>query len=409
MTLSCPAPDESLGIALRLSGYLDCQARALGENGFEAMARGPIASGILTGAVTIFVALIGYRMILGTRPTAQDGVGWAVRLGLVLALSSSWPAFQILVFRVAVDGPQDIASVILPAIGLPTEGVDARVQTAYEAIGRGSYVEATLPASTQAVATPNIPLSASAAIMGLPPAPVAASLLILSTVGVSAALKLAIGFLVALGPLAMIALLFDSTRGVVASWARTMLGAALGVLATRITGALELICLESEITRTVDIRAGAASLGSADLQGFMTVVSLFAIIALVAIGASFRAASGIRLYQGAWASAIRAPSIRLANLLSGLRDLSPQSRSRPAVTMQPFQTRAAAVSEALATAARRGMNSVDSHLNRNGRQTEPVGDQAPGATNGSVKSIGRTGRRTSVRRSRLALRRDILA
>lgn len=128
MTLSCAAPNPDLGIALRLSDYLDCQARAIGENGFEALVGGPMAASLLSGLVTIFVALIGYRLILGRTPGIDDGVGWAVRLGVVLALVTSWPAYQILVYNVAVDAPAQLSRFILPAAGLPDEGLAGRVQ-----------------------------------------------------------------------------------------------------------------------------------------------------------------------------------------------------------------------------------------------------------------------------------------
>ena len=123
MSPTCEAPDPSLGVALRLSNYLDCLARVLGENGFQALAGGSLGASILSGLVTIFVALIGYRLIFGDTPGLRDGVGWTVRVGVVLALVTSWPAFQTLIYRVAVDGPQELAAIMLPASGLAADGL----------------------------------------------------------------------------------------------------------------------------------------------------------------------------------------------------------------------------------------------------------------------------------------------
>src|SRR5437763_539074 len=102
MTVFCAAPDASEGVALRLSEYVSCEGRALGENGFQALAGGPLGTSLLSGLVTIFIALIGYRLILGHTPDMRDGIGWTVRLGIVLALVTSWPAFQTLIYRSAM-------------------------------------------------------------------------------------------------------------------------------------------------------------------------------------------------------------------------------------------------------------------------------------------------------------------
>src|SRR5438445_13816271 len=99
MTVLCAAPDASQGVALRLSQYVSCEARALGENGFQALAGGPLGTSLLAGLVTIFIALIGYRLILGHSPDMRYGIGWTVRLGIVLGLVTRWPAFQPLVYQ----------------------------------------------------------------------------------------------------------------------------------------------------------------------------------------------------------------------------------------------------------------------------------------------------------------------
>lgn len=415
MTTICPAPDESLGVALRLSGYLNCQAQALGENGFAALIGSPIVTGMLSGAITIFVALIGYRMILGTIPSLRDGIGWAIRLGFVLALSASWPAFQTLVYKLATDGPEEVAAALLPAIGLPMEGTEARIQTAYEAIGRGTYVDvvANAPsASSTPQASPGMPATSptAPAFMGQSPSPVAASLLVLTSVGIAAALRLAVGFLVAIGPVALIGLLFESTTGLVESWARTLIGAALGVLATHITSALELVSIESEIARAVDIRANVESIGAVDVQGFATIAGLFGIIAAVAVIASFRAAGGLRLPAIGAPGAVTEPN-RTHGVLPPfeVRAAPGPSGARSARARGSAQTRAGAVSDALVLAASRTVNSVESSLTRGGRQIIAARDPDRSAPTELLPSIGRSGRRTSARKSRSAMRRDISA
>ena len=50
MSVVCSGPDTSLGVAYRLSEYLDCQARALGENGFQALAGGALGTAVAVRA-----------------------------------------------------------------------------------------------------------------------------------------------------------------------------------------------------------------------------------------------------------------------------------------------------------------------------------------------------------------------
>ena len=409
MTIICSAPDESLGVALRLSGYLDCQARALGENGFEAFTAGPIVSGLLSGAITIFVALIGYRFLLGTLPTLRDGFGWAMRLGLVVALTTAWPAFQTLVYDVAIEGPEELAAALLPAIGLPT-APGTRIEDAYEIIGHGLAVEGTplgvAPASPGAGGA-SAPTNPQPTNIGFPASPLAASLLVLSSVGVVAALRLAAGILIAIGPLALVALLFDNTVGLLASWIRALAGAALGVLGATVTSMLEIVVVESQIARVRDIQIGLLPSAAEDPAAFATIAAVFGIIALVVVYASFRAASGLRLnftirsaVERGFGSLERSSSWRSVGM--AMRD----GQSRPGrAALVSTRSRADGVSDALVLATQRdtmmrGAALIDSQ--RRNQADDRIAIEV--VRSGSL--IGQTGRRTSPRRSRTAARRD---
>jgi hypothetical protein len=96
MTIACAAPDADLGIAIGCRPFSIARARALGENGFEALAGGPIAAGLLSGLVTIFVALIGLSAPLGANPLLARWCWSGGPLGFVLALATTWPAYQAL-------------------------------------------------------------------------------------------------------------------------------------------------------------------------------------------------------------------------------------------------------------------------------------------------------------------------
>lgn len=297
MSPVCGAPDPTLGVAVRLAAYLDCQGRSLGENGFLALAGGPIGTSLLTGLVTIFIALIGYRLILGHMPTMRDGVSWSVRLGVVLALVTSWPAFQTLAYRTVVDGPAEIAAVILPASGLPSEQLDGRVQQAYDTIRLGVMDGQPAPAAADPTASAQQTgqiAAASQQIHFQSPLPNTASMLVIFTSGFSGILKIALGFLLAIAPIAMMSLLFDATLGLFNGWVRALVGSALAVLGVTIVTAIDLMMVESELARLQAFRIGAASL-VIDTQGLTTIVALFALASIIVSAAAMRMGSAIKL------------------------------------------------------------------------------------------------------------------
>ena len=73
--------------------FVDCQAQTIGAAGYEAAAApGSPLSLLLTGLVTLFVAFYGYRLLFGDTPNVREGVLALVKIGIVLALATSWGA-----------------------------------------------------------------------------------------------------------------------------------------------------------------------------------------------------------------------------------------------------------------------------------------------------------------------------
>ena len=112
MQVTCPAISDDSFLSSVLA-HLDCQAQNLGAGGYQALANpgGPAAL-LLTGALTMFIALIGYRLLLGETPSVRDGVVAAIKVGVVLALATSWPAFRTLAYDVTLRAPAEMASSI---------------------------------------------------------------------------------------------------------------------------------------------------------------------------------------------------------------------------------------------------------------------------------------------------------
>lgn len=415
MTIACPAPDASLGVALRLSTYVDCQARALGENGFQTLVGGPVMAGLLSGLVTIFIALIGYRLVLGQALSLRDTVGWTVRLGMVLTLITAWPAFQTLVYDVAVDGPNELAGLLLPASGLPAADLDGRVQDAYDTMRLGVTPQPT-PTPTP-LAPPNagsILPNATPQLQAAPSPsgqlPQTASVFVISTSGVIAALRIAVGFLLAVAPLAILALLFDATVDVFNGWVRALAGAALALVAATVVTAIDLVMIEGELANLQTYGQGLVS-EAVDQQALPTLVLLFAITMLVAVAVATRMAGAFSLRP----TAVFAPAPASSSIVVEARGggmLYPAQSSLSTSTAVAERPRAAAVADALAlTVAREqyaGANTPGGSLNSTPARSMLIGQAAAPdrSTVSGLSAPSGSGRRGLGRRSRRAAARD---
>src|SRR3546814_9666490 len=70
-----------------------------------------------------------YRMLLGQTPTIREGVLTFVKIGLVLTLATSWPAYQALVYDIILRAPAELASTIGGAAGLRSEEHTSELQS----------------------------------------------------------------------------------------------------------------------------------------------------------------------------------------------------------------------------------------------------------------------------------------
>ena len=403
MTLVCPPPDLSLGVAQRLSVYFDCQARALGENGFQALAGGTLGASILAAVTTIFIAIIGLRLILGHVPDVRDGVGWALRLGFVLALVTSWPAFQTLVYRVAVDGPQQIAALALSSAALSGDPGGYRVQVAYDQTRAGLGTEPQPPAEEGATAEPTRAL--------LEPLPKTATLLVISTVGLTGALKLGIGLLLALSPLAFLSLLFNATAGLFNGWLRGLTGFVLALVGATLVTAADLLIVEGELSRLRTlVGAGAVP---AEAQSLSTIVILFALVAFVVTLAGMWMASALTL-----PSMIARPlpvEVRGGTAVHRVTKVNIADHRLPerSTTAASAPGRAVVVARALSSSMHREQRTavLQGERSADGTTSRTDGQEPAASSTERLRSagLGVAGRRGIGRRTVSATRRDQLA
>ena len=406
MSLLCPAPDVSQGIAVRLSTYVTCEARALGENGFQALAGGPLGASILSGLVTIFIALIGYRFLLGPTPNLRDGVGWTVRLGLVLALVTSWPAFQTVFYRVTVDGPAELAATILPASGLPSEDLSGRIQSAYDTMRLGT-TEMEVPQVADAAQDGSGQSRRLQQFNFESPLPNTASMLVISTSGVFASLEIAIGFLLAIGPLAVMSLLFRGASGLFNGWLRALAGSAFALLGASLVAAMDLVMVESELGHLEMFRLqGAPSF--IDPQALTTVVMLFGLVMVITLVAAMRVASALKLPD--WGRPLAGHEFTQTGFVA--QGMVPRAFAAPAYAPREDalvgQTRVGAVSEILTrTSARESEHFVPQQQSDAPARQSKIAEAAerPGRSR-SRAGAGLGSRRSAARRTRSAAGRD---
>jgi len=326
--------------------FVDCQAESIGSGGYQALAApGSTLSLVLAGLLTLFVAFFGYRMLFGESFSVRDGVLAMVKIGIVVALATGWPAYRTLIYDVVLKGPAELAGEIGAPAALPGAGggLVARLDNAdrmllvYTELGPGL----TAPTAPGAAAAPAQPSSYTELFLGG-----ARILFLAGAIAALAAVRLIAGLLLALGPFFFAFLLFDGTRGLFEGWLRVLGGAALGALGAGIALGVELALMEPWLANLIATRTAGYATPGAPVELF--VIALVFTVALAAmLFAAARVAYGFRL-PAAWrsapaqlAEAMRGQGLRVPALA---QDRSPANADRP---------RAAQVADAVAATQRR--------------------------------------------------------
>jgi type IV secretion system protein VirB6 len=354
--MACTVIPPDTGFVRSMVAFIDCQAQSLGAQGYLALlAPGSTLSLVLTGFLTLLVALFGYRLLLGHAPDVREGVFTLVKIGFVLALATSWPAYRALVYDVALRGPAELTAEIGAPSGLPGAGgglVD-RLDTVDQAmaalalLGAGEPPLTVTPPAANEVATPQTP---PPPFTGFNAFALGGSRLVflLGAVGALAAVRLVAGLMLALGPFFIAFLLFDNTRSLFEGWIRVLAGASLGAIATAVGLGVELALLEPWLTDVLARRVAGEAMPNLPAEVLM-VTTLFALVLLAMLIAAARLAFAFRLAPAWQAAASRvAAFVHPAEAVSLL--------ATPAETRVPAsetRSRAAAVADAVAATQRR--------------------------------------------------------
>jgi type IV secretion system protein VirB6 len=366
MIAACTATPQGAVFVRRMMDFVDCQAQAIGAGGYQALAApGSTLSLVLTGFLTLVVALFGYRLLLGRTPSVRDGVLTLVKIGIVLALATSWTAYRTLIYDVAMRGPAELAADIgrpaaLPGAGGGLVGRLAFADRAFQQLavaGTGNLVVPAAPAGNTtgqpSLQTPDMfPGFSSFALGG------ARIVFLTAALGALALVRLIAGLLLALGPFFIAFLLFEGTRGLFEGWIRVLAGAALGAIGTAVVLGVQLALLEPWLVDLLRRRYAEQAIPSAPVE-LLVATLLFALVIFGILYASARVAMGFRLppawrsASGQVASALRGDEFRYAGI-AGERGIAPgENRSRAATLVDAVaasQRREAAQSQPGASA-----------------------------------------------------------
>jgi type IV secretion system protein VirB6 len=392
--IACPSVTTGDQFLAATLNHLDCQARTLGSFGFQSLAAsGSPASLALTGLLTLFIALFALRMLLGDRLDARDAVNAVLKIGIVLTLAISWPAFRILAYDTVLLGPAEIASSLTPSTLPETgagftqrlQGIDTGIESLTLA-GTGRQTGSLELEQRKDDSFRTIAMQDETAFGW------GRTIYLASVIGTLAILRIAGGLLLALGPLMAGLLLFDFARGLFAGWIRGLVLVALGSLGMTVLLAIEVAVAEPWLADALQRR----SLGYATPSAPTELLAL--VLAFGIASAGLLALLGKVAFQNTWSLKARDAG----------RDTAAQaSPTKPPRIAKPIELRAHA--RAL-TVSEGVMNLVRHEEARRGipqfTRTLSVPDTTPHSGGDANARIGSSWRRTSSRTTAAQTQRD---
>ena len=282
--MACPAILTGDRFLSRVLAHIDCQAQLLGSLGWQELAQpGSLAATVVAALLTLFIAFFAFRLLFGPSPGGRDLVLAVIKIGIVLTIAFSWPAFRTVIYDLTLLGPADVASRVLSPIEA-NDGLDFadRLQRADDAMVRltevgsgrnvGTFVDQAAPGGTFAG-------SALADETGFG---FARLTWLSSIIGSLALLRIVAGLLLALAPLAAGLLLFEATRGLFSGWLRGLVLALVGSLGVTAVLAAELAVLNPWLEDALRLRGLGYATPAAPIELFALTLA-FGIAKLAAV------------------------------------------------------------------------------------------------------------------------------
>jgi type IV secretion system protein VirB6 len=241
--MACPAVQSGQNFLGMLLYSVDCQAQAIGAYGFGALANpGSTTSIALTGLLTLFIAIFGVRMLLGYPLAGKDVVSDIARVGIVLTLATSWPAWRVVGYDLIIHGPEQVARAIGIAAQLP--GTGGNMLEHLQRVDEGFAAFNTYGSGRLGVAQGDwfqLGFARSAYLLG--------------TLVPLALVKLTTGILLAIAPLMAGLLLFGVSRPLFEGWVRGLALVFLASIALTLIIGTELALIEPWLKDALEQRA----------------------------------------------------------------------------------------------------------------------------------------------------------
>jgi type IV secretion system protein VirB6 len=284
-TAVCALNQQDAGVIRELLTTTRCNVGVFSEAGYHALT-GPhsIFPLAVTALLTIYVAVLGYRLLLGHgAPQLSEIPVIGIKIGTVLALTLNWTVFQTLVLDIAARAPTEIASAI---VGPQYSPVD-RLQTAYDQIRADETAFAKLaqgdaqgPNSTNAIEASNELSYASNALLA-------------ATGGLLSFATVVTGVLALVGPIFLTLFLFEAAGGLFTGWVRAIAAAAFVPMLCWITTIILLAAIEPRLA-LLDEQRAASTLDASTAIVTCFIIYVFAAAQFGLVIASTIVAAGFR-------------------------------------------------------------------------------------------------------------------
>jgi type IV secretion system protein VirB6 len=312
MNGACPVFSPESPLVRGLLDVTDCNLQTLVQGGYASLLQPESAfGGLLTAVLTIYVALIGYQLLLGRSSLSIGEFALsAVKLAAVIALATQWGNYQRLVYNVLFYGPEQLANLMSRPLWHGSWAGD----DVFEGLQRAfTDLTAFSPATPPGAPSTLAPASAATGVGALTAAGAgqlstllsragfdsllllgSAVLLLLSTLGVLVACKIVLGLLLALGPVFIALMLFETTRGLFEGWLRASLAFAFAPLAVTVLLALGLTLLQPSLEQ-IEVMRGSSQYVPGVAFGVTVVVVALCGVTLGLIAAAGMISAGFRL------------------------------------------------------------------------------------------------------------------
>ena len=299
--MACDTVTTGRGFLAETLNHLDCQAQSIGEYGFGSLARpGSAAATLIALLLTLFIAVYAVRLLTGRTVDRGDLVGAILKIGIVLTLAFSWPAFRPLVYDTVLFGPAEIAGALAtPDVPSTQSGFATRLQrlddglASLAVLGPGRQVGALENPAALDESFRSIALDDDTGL-GF-----GRTIYLAATIGTIAVLRIAGGLLLALTPLFAGLLFFDASRGLFSGWLRGLVLVALGSIGISLLLAVQMAVMEPWLIDVLDRRQAGYATPNAPTE-LLALALAFGIAAFVLLALLTRVA-----FQNSWPLSVR--------------------------------------------------------------------------------------------------------